>query len=60
MKNGVTAGQELQNVRYATMARWKKVVLGIMFVGVPYLWAKVRRSCTVFSISCFEVDEIGE
>jgi hypothetical protein len=39
----VSAGQELQNVRYKSMTRLQFVLLGLINVAGPYMWARLRE-----------------
>ncbi len=41
--SGVSAGQELQNVRYVKMTKLQLVLLGLLNVLGPYAWARIRE-----------------
>lgn len=44
VRNGVSAGQRLQNVQYvASVGKLRRLVLGASFVGLPYLWKKLEE-----------------
>lgn len=43
-KSGKTYGQALQNATYSPLSRRQRILLGVAFVVVPYVWARVSET----------------